>query len=82
MKGAFAVWTLVFFAVCGIAVWCFSSDRPVHFFTGSAAPELKDVKKFNKAVGKLWLIYALVLELLGLPFLLADINGCPLSLSF
>ncbi|MBR0462230.1 MAG: hypothetical protein IJJ00_05935 [Erysipelotrichaceae bacterium] len=70
MKDAFVVWTLVFLTVCGIAAWCFSTDKPVHFFTGASAPDVKDVKKFNKAVGKLWLLYALVLELLGLPLVL------------
>ena len=49
--------------------------KPAGFFAGVAPPKVKDVLKYNHAVGILWFAYALLFEFLGLPFLFQKQNS-------
>lgn len=71
----FIIWSAVA-AIClivGIVSW--RSKKPVGFFTGVKAPEVSDAIKYNHSVGILWLVYAVLLELLGIPFLYLEQNS-------
>ena len=72
---AFVIWTLValFFVVIGISAM--KSKEPVGFFTGVKPPEVTDVKAYNQAVSILWMVVAILFELIGLPFLFAEQNS-------
>ena len=71
MTVGFVIWSIVFLVLVGIGIWTWRSEKAVSFFTGTKAPEVTDVRKYNRSVAVLWFGYAALFELLGLPFLLA-----------
>lgn len=74
-KVGFVIWSIVSAIMLGIGIWSYRSENPVGFFTGTKPPEVKDVKKYNHAVGILWFSYAVLLELFGIPFLFLEQNS-------
>ena len=76
----FVIWTVVafIFVIIGISAW--RADEPVGFFTFQKPPEVTDIKGYNHAVAKIWFVFAVVMELLGLP-LLAGQNSPYIMLS-
>lgn len=75
MIAAFIIWSVCAAVFVGLAVYCRRSEKPVGFFAGVQAPEVKDVKGYNRAVSRLWIIYAVLFESLGVPFLFAKQNS-------
>ena len=75
MAAGFVIWTAVSLVllVIGIAAW--KADNAVAFFTGTKPPEVSDVKKYNHSIAGLWFVYAVLFELLGVPFLYAKHNA-------
>lgn len=71
----FVIWSIIFFALLGIGIWAWKSDKAVSFYTGTKPPEVTDVRKYNRAVAILWFVYAGLFELLGLPFLFLKQNA-------
>ena len=71
----FIIWSIVSAMMLGIGIWLYRSEEPVGFFTGVKPPEVKDVKKYNHAVGILWFVYAVLLEIMGIPFLFLEQNS-------
>ena len=71
----FIIWSAVavIFIIIGIVSW--RAKKPVGFFTGVKAPVVSDAIKYNHSVGTLWLVYAVLLELLGIPFLYLEQNS-------
>ncbi len=71
----FIVWSViaVLFVVIGISG--LRSKEPVGFFTFVKAPEVNDIGKYNRAVSILWIIAAVLLEILGVPFLFLEQNS-------
>lgn len=68
---AFVIW-----AVCGAAfivlgVWEYFSKaenpKSFSFWANAEQFKVKDVKKYNRAVAKLWMVFGTVFILLGLP---------------
>lgn len=75
---AFIIWSIVSLIFLGIAISTLRAKEPVGFFTFVKAPqpeEIKDVKKYNRSVGILWLFFASALELSGCPFLFLESNS-------
>lgn len=72
---AFIIWTIVALVFVGLAVSCRKAKEPVGFFTGVKPPEVTDVEGYNKAVSMLWFVFALLLELMGVPFLFVKQNS-------
>ncbi len=72
---AFIIWTACSAVFLGIAIYDRNLDKPAGFFTGSEPPQVTDVRAFNKEVSRLWLRFAVLLELLGLPFLFLQQNS-------
>lgn len=75
MIEGFVIWSIVasIYIFIGIGAW--RSKQEVGFFTFSKPAKMKDVVKYNHAVGKLWFAFAAVLEALGIPFLFAKQNS-------
>ena len=71
----FIIWSLVCIVLFGIGIWSYRSRDPVGFWTGSKPPRVKDVTKYNHAVGILWLVYAVLMETLGVPLLFLEQNS-------
>lgn len=71
----FVIWTITSIIMFGIAVWCLISRTPVGFFSGAKPPEVKDTKKYNRTVAILWFVYAVLLEIMGIPLLFLKQNS-------
>ena len=69
MMFALIFWSLISLVFVGLGIWSRRSEKPVGFFSGVRPPAVSDVRKYNHAVARLWFGYALLFELLGLPFL-------------
>ena len=73
----FMVWALVGAAIIayGASAYRAKSARPFGFWSNVKMFEVTDLKAYNKAVGKLFMIYGSVLVLLGLPMLAGQNNA-------
>ena len=72
---AFVIWSLVSAVLFGIGVSAWMSKKPVGFFTGVKPPEVKDTKKYNHSVAVLWFVYAVFIEICGVPLLFLEQNS-------
>ena len=71
----FIIWTLcalLFFAI-GISSW--NSKKEVGFFTWVKPNQMQDVTSYNHAVAKIWIVFGILFELLGIPFLFFEQNS-------
>ena len=75
MLAGLIIWSTVTVLIIGIGIWSWNSRKPAGFYAGTEPPRVRDVKKYNRAVGILWFAYAALFELLGFPFLLEKQNG-------
>ena len=75
MIAGFITWSSVALLLIGIAIWSWNSKKPAGFYAGSEPPKVKDVEKYNHAVALLWILYAVLFELSGFPFLFAQQNS-------
>lgn len=66
----FIIWMVVGILLFALGVYCFFAKKQVGFWANAKSPKVHNVKAFNRAVGKLWLVYAVVFCVLGLPMLL------------
>lgn len=71
----FIIWSIVavIFLCIGINSW--KSTDPIGFYTFAKRPDVKDVKKYNRAVSVLWIAGAAVLEIIGVPILFMEQNS-------
>ena len=65
----YAVWTVLSFIFVGLGIADFFAIKPVGFWANAKTGEISDVKSYNRAVGKLFIIYGVILWLLGMPLL-------------
>lgn len=68
---AFIIWAIVGIAIILLGIYDMFPKKEVPFgFWANAKPfEVTDVKAYNRAVGKLFCVYGVVLILLGIPLL-------------
>ena len=71
----FVIWSIVALTFVSIAISTYRAEEPVGFFTFVKPPIVKDIKKYNKAVSVLWLVFAIILEVIGIPFLFLKQNS-------
>ena len=72
MEGAvlgFIIWFLCGIFFIGIGIHAIFSKKPVGFWAGEEVTEVTDVKKYNKAMAKLFCAYGIVFMLLGIPLI-------------
>ena len=73
---AFLIWAAAGALFIGIGINDFFTKKQAGFWANSTKPiEVKDVKKYNRAVGTLLCAFGLVFILIGLPFLCAEENS-------
>ena len=65
----FMIYVLCCLLFLGIGISAFKSKEPVGFWSNLKQVPIDDVKSYNKAVGKLWCVFSVVLILLGIPML-------------
>ncbi len=71
----FVIWSLVSAILLGIGISAWTSKKPVGFFTGAKPPEVKDTTRYNRSVAVLWFVYAILVELCGIPLLFLEQNS-------
>lgn len=69
---AFLIWAAVGLLLIGIGVHAFFAKKPQHFWANAPMIEVNDVKKYNRAVGKLFIAFGVLFTLIGLPLLLEN----------
>jgi hypothetical protein len=75
MITGFIIWSLTALVPLGIGIYDYNAKKPVGFWTGINPPEVTDVKKYNHAVAWIWIIFAVIFELLGVPLLTLKQNS-------
>ena len=81
MIAGFIIWSIVAVLLFGIGIWAWKSNKAVGFFSGVKPPEVNDIRKYNRSVAVLWFVYAVLFELLGIPFLFLKQNSAGFLLS-
>lgn len=71
----FVIWSMTALLFLGIGLWSRKSEKAVGFFSNTKPPEVTDIAKYNKAVSIIWFVFAIILELLGLPLLFFKQNS-------
>lgn len=72
---AFIIWSIGAAIFLGIGISCRKSSEAVGFFTFVKPPVVDDVRHYNNAVSVLWSVAAVVLEIIGVPFLFLGQNS-------
>ena len=75
MTIAFFIWSIVAAIFLGIGISCRKSSEAVGFFTFVKPPVVDDIRHYNNAVSVLWIVAAVVLEMMGVPFLFLEQNS-------
>lgn len=65
----FTVWCVVGMLIIGMGIYAFFSSKPVNFWANAKIGEVKNRKKYNCAVAKLFCLYGIVFIFLGIPLL-------------
>jgi len=71
----FIIWSITALIFLAIGINSYKQKEPVAFFTFVKPPIVKDVEKYNRAVSKLWIIAAVLFELIGTPLLFFEQNS-------
>lgn len=67
----FIVWTILGFSFIGMGIYSIKAKKKVafSFWANAEMFPVNDAAAYNRAVGKLWLVFGVVLLLLGIPLL-------------
>lgn len=65
----FIIWVIVSCLFIGIGISSFRSKKAMGFWANMEMFEVTDVRKYNHAVGKMWIVFGVVMLVLGLPLL-------------
>lgn len=66
---AFIIWSLVGVLFIGLGISNFYAKHVVGFWSNIPAPEIEDMKHFNRAVGWMWIIFGILMIVFGIPLL-------------
>lgn len=56
-------------AFVGMGIFAFKSKRPMPFWAGVPVGKVEDVKGYNRAVGRMWIVFGTVFEVLCIPLM-------------
>ena len=71
----FILWTLITLIFVYIGITIRKSNIPVNLFTFGDVPKVNDIKGYNKAVSNLWLVFAILFEVVGVSLLFIKQNS-------
>ena len=66
---SFGIWCIVGFFFIGLGIYAVFSKKPVGFWANAEMFQVTDIKKYNKAMCKLYCIMGVIFMILGLPLL-------------
>lgn len=72
---AFIIWSIVAALFLGIGISGRKSKEAVGFFSFVKPPVVTDVNMYNRSVSMLWMITAVILEIIGTPLLFLEQNS-------
>lgn len=77
MLAAFLIWASIGMAFIIWGVYCSfaKTDKPFGFWANAEQFQVNNVKRYNKAIGKLWIVFGAIFVALGLPFLFGGQNS-------
>ena len=77
MEVGFIVFVIMGLFFVGMGIYCFFAKeaRPMGFWANAKPLPMKDVKGYNRAMGKLWCVFGVVFIILGLPLLAGQNYG-------
>ena len=70
----FILWLLIGCAFIGLGLYARSSKKTMGFWANAKVFAVTNVKKYNNAVAKLFIIFGIVFIILGLPLLLQTVT--------
>ncbi len=65
----FVLWLIVGGLLIALGISAFFAKKEVGFFSNVKPLPMRDVKAYNRAVGKLFIVYGILFAALGLPLL-------------
>ena len=65
----FVAWSICGCLFIALGIYAHFTKKTMGFWANAKVPEMTDVKKYNRAVGRLFCVYGIVFILLGLPLL-------------
>lgn len=71
----FMIWSIVAVLFWGIGISSRKSTEATGFFTFVKPPAVEDAGQYNRSVGTLWIVVAVVFEIAGVPFLFLEQNS-------
>lgn len=71
----FFIWTLITLIFVYIGITIRKSNIPVNLFSFGDAPKVNDIKRYNKAVSNLWLVFTILFEMIGISLLFIKQNS-------
>ena len=71
----FFIWTLITLIFVYIGITIRKSNIPVNLFTFGDAPKVNGIKRYNKAVSNLWLVFTILFEMIGISLLFIKQNS-------
>lgn len=66
---AFLIWSAIGLFFVGMGIASHFIKKAVGFWVNVKVPELADIKPYNRAVGRLYIIFGILMMVLGLPLL-------------
>lgn len=66
---AFFMWAVCGLGFVGLGIYAFCAKRPVRFWNIQQEIQVNDVRKYNRAMGILWIVAAILFIIVGLPIL-------------
>jgi len=72
MEGAvlgFIIWSICGSFFIGLGIYALYSQKAIGFWAGQEVGEVTDIKKYNKAMAKLFSVFGIGFVLLGIPLL-------------
>ncbi len=71
----FIIWSIVAVLFLGIGIRAGKLKEAVGFFTFVKPPVVTDIIRYNRSVSMLWVIAAIIFEILGIPLLFSEQNS-------
>lgn len=81
MAVGFGIWSACAVLMIGIGAWSRNAKKAAGFWANAEAPEVTDIKNYNRAVSRIWFVSGVLFEMLGLPMLSGGQNNPVVMLS-
>ena len=65
----FLIWCLCSLFFVGLGIASFFAEKPMGFWANAKMFEVTDVKRYNHAVGKMWIVFGIIFMGLGIPLM-------------